>query len=66
MTYGEEEVKQMAEYIVDALLKKSGPIPYWHVFVKTHFPRELIIRAMRYLKEKGRVNIVGGIVELVG
>jgi flagellar protein FlaI len=66
MSYGEEEVKQMAEYIVDALLKKSGPIPYWQVFVKTPHPRELIIRAMRYLKEKGRVNIVGGIVELVG
>ncbi len=61
----ENEVKTVADYIVDTLLKKSGPIPYWQVFVKTPYPRDRIIRAMRHLKEKRRIDIIGGIVELM-
>ncbi len=61
----ENEVRTVADYIVDTLLRKSGPIPYWQVFVKTPYPRELIIRAMRHLKERRRIDIIGGIVELM-
>ncbi|GBC70947.1 Type IV secretion system protein PtlH [Candidatus Calditenuaceae archaeon HR02] len=61
----EKEVKPIADYIVDAILRKSGPIPYWQIFVKTPYPRDVIIRAMRYLKEKKRIDIIGGVVELM-
>jgi flagellar protein FlaI len=59
------EVRTVADYIVENLLKKSGPIPYWQVFVKTPYPREMVIRAMRHLKERRRIDIIGGIVELM-
>ncbi len=61
----EKEVKPIADYIVDAILRRSGPIPYWQIFVKTPYPRDVIIRAMRYLKEKKRIDIIGGVVELM-
>ncbi|MEM2592830.1 MAG: type II/IV secretion system ATPase subunit, partial [Thermofilaceae archaeon] len=65
-TYTQEQVKQVADYLAEFLLKRAGPTPYWQIFVKTPYPRELIIRAIRHLKESGRVGIVGGIVELIG
>ncbi|MCS7145263.1 MAG: type II/IV secretion system ATPase subunit [Nitrososphaerota archaeon] len=61
----EREVKPIADYIVEAILKRSGPTPYWQVFVKTPYPRDVIIRAMRYLKDKRRIDIIGGVVELM-
>ncbi|MEM0482787.1 MAG: type II/IV secretion system ATPase subunit [Nitrososphaerota archaeon] len=61
----EKEIKPIADYIVDAILRRSGPIPYWQIFVKTPYPRDVIIRAMRYLKEKKRIDIIGGVVELM-
>ncbi|MEM4591037.1 MAG: type II/IV secretion system ATPase subunit [Nitrososphaerota archaeon] len=61
----EKEVKPIADYIVEAILKRGGPTPYWQIFVKTPYPREVIIRAMRYLKEKKRIDIIGGVVELM-
>jgi len=64
--YREEDVKQVADYLAEFLLKRSGPIPYWQIFVKVPYSRELVIKAIRHLKEKGRVDIVGGVVELVG
>jgi len=61
----EKDIKPVADYIVEAILKRGGPIPYWQVFVKTPYPRDVIIRAMRYLKEKRRIDIIGGVVELM-
>jgi len=61
----EKEVGHVAEYIVETV-SRSGPTPYWQVFVKTPYPREMIIKAMRYLKEKKRIDIIGGVVELMG
>lgn len=61
----EREIKPIADYIVEAILRRSGPTPYWQVFVKTPYPREVIIKAMRYLKDKRRIDIIGGVVELM-
>jgi flagellar protein FlaI len=64
--YREEEVKQVADYIAEVLLRRSGPTPLHQIIAKTPYPRELTIKAMNHLKTSGRVSIVGGVVELVG
>jgi len=65
-SYKEEEIKQIADYIAEVLLKRTGPIPLYQILMKTPYPRELAIKAMNYLKSSGRVSVVGGVVELVG
>ncbi|MDW8063068.1 MAG: type II/IV secretion system ATPase subunit [Candidatus Caldarchaeum sp.] len=65
-TYSDEEVKQVADFLSEIVLRRAGPIPYWQIFVKTPYPRDLIIRAVKSLKDSGKIQIVGGVVELVG
>lgn len=64
--YREEEVKQVADFIAEVLLRRAGPTPLHQIIAKTPYPRELTIKAMNHLKTSGRVSIVGGVVELVG
>ncbi len=59
-----QDLKPIEDFIVNSILKRTGPIPYWQIFVKAPFSRDLIIRAMRRLKDEKRIDIVGGIVEL--
>jgi flagellar protein FlaI len=59
-----QDLKPVEDFIVNSILKRTGPIPYWQIFVKAPFSRDLIIRAMRRLKDDKRIDIVGGIVEL--
>jgi flagellar protein FlaI len=59
-----QDLKPIEDFIVNSILKRTGPIPYWQIFVKAPFSRDLIIRAMRRLKDDKRIDIVGGIVEL--
>ncbi|MEM2004071.1 MAG: type II/IV secretion system ATPase subunit [Nitrososphaerota archaeon] len=60
----QQDVKPIEDFIVNSILKRTGPIPYWQIFVKAPFSRDLIIRAMRRLKDQKKIDIVGGIVEL--
>jgi flagellar protein FlaI len=59
-----QDLKPIEDFIVNSILKRTGPLPYWQIFVKAPFSRDLIIRAMRRLKDDKRIDIVGGIVEL--
>jgi len=59
-----QDLKPIEDFIVNSILKRTGPIPYWQIFVKAPFSRDLIIRAMRRLKDEKRIDIVGGIVQL--
>jgi len=61
-----QDLKPIEEFIVNSILKRTGPIPYWQIFMKAPFSRDLIIRAMRKLKDEKKIDIVGGIVELTG
>jgi flagellar protein FlaI len=59
-----QDLKPIEDFIINSILKKTGPIPYWQIFIKAPFSRELIIRAMRSLKDQKKIDVVGGIVEL--
>jgi flagellar protein FlaI len=61
-----QDLKPIEDFIINSILKKTGPIPYWQIFIKAPFSRELIIRAMRSLKDQKKIDVVGGIVELTG
>lgn len=61
----QQDVKPVEDFIINSILRRTGPIPYWQIFVKAPFSRDLIIKAMRRLKDDKRVDIVGGIVELL-
>ncbi|MEM4495335.1 MAG: type II/IV secretion system ATPase subunit [Candidatus Caldarchaeum sp.] len=65
-THTEEEIKQAADFLAEIVLRRGGPIPYWQLFVKAPYPRELVIQAVKRLKDSGRVQIVAGVVELIG
>ncbi|MCS6785325.1 MAG: type II/IV secretion system ATPase subunit, partial [Candidatus Caldarchaeum sp.] len=56
-TYSDEEVKQVADFLSEIVLRRAGPIPYWQIFVKTPYPRDLIIRAVKSLKDSGKIQI---------
>ncbi|MEM2257265.1 MAG: hypothetical protein QXV39_04005, partial [Candidatus Caldarchaeum sp.] len=65
-THTEEEIKQAADFLAEIVLRRGGPTPYWQLFVKAPYPRELVIQAVKRLKDSGRVQIVAGVVELIG
>lgn len=64
--HSEEEIKQAADFLAEIVLRRGGPTPYWQLFVKAPYPRELVIQAVKRLKDSGRVQIVAGVVELIG
>ncbi|MCL7402516.1 MAG: Flp pilus assembly complex ATPase component TadA [Thaumarchaeota archaeon] len=52
-----EKVELAIRYVLELLRSNNGTVPYYQVFVKIPLPKDIIVEALKQLKEEGAIYI---------
>ncbi|MEN2975348.1 MAG: type II/IV secretion system ATPase subunit [Candidatus Caldarchaeales archaeon] len=52
-----EKVRTAVDYIVELLRSNNGTAPYYQIFVKIPLPKDVLVEALKQLREDGRIFV---------